>query len=102
MVRYGIGLTDLVKGKAGMDHQLTAVDFDFESFRHKIIQYQPTYLCFNGKRAAQEFLGRKVAYGLQVESMGSTKIFVAPSTSGAANRYWNIELWCELARLCRE
>ena len=102
LTHYGIGLTDLVKGKAGMDHLLTAVDFEFESFRQKINQYQPAYVCFNGKRGGKEFLGKKVDYGLQQELIGTTKLFVAPSTSGAANGFWNIDYWRELADLCSQ
>ncbi len=48
--RHGIGLTDLVKNKAGGDNQLERVDFDIVNFRKKIEKYQPRYLCFNGKK----------------------------------------------------
>jgi len=55
-------------------------------------------LCFNGKRAAQQFLGRTdVALGLQSEMVGATRLFVAPSTSAAARRYWRLEVWQALA-----
>jgi TDG/mug DNA glycosylase family protein len=99
LLEYKIGLTDLVKGKSGMDKVLSQGDFGSAVLLQKVETYQPRYLCFNGKRAAQEFLLRKVDYGLQPETIGSTRIFIAPSTSGAANRFWNVEIWRELARL---
>ncbi len=101
LLQYRIGLTDLVKHKSGMDAGLSSDDFDRTALRPKIEQYQPRYLCFNGKRAAQEFLSRKVGYGLQPETIGATRLFVAPSTSGAANAWWNIEIWRELAQHLR-
>lgn len=97
--QYGLGLTDLVKDASGMD-----IDIDFsnkgtESLRDKIIRFQPRVLCFNGKRAAQEYLSRSVSYGILPEQIGTTRLFVAPSTSGAANGFWNIKWWNELAKL---
>jgi hypothetical protein len=38
-------------------------------------------LSFVGKRAAEQFLGRAALYGVQNEPVGSTKVFVVPSTS---------------------
>jgi len=42
-----------------------------------------------------------VIYGYQKEVIGLTKLFVAPSTSGSANRYWNFNFWLELAKSVR-
>lgn len=96
-----IGLTDLVKDKSGMDKVLSKTDFGSSTLEAKIKQYQPKYLCFNGKRAGQAFLRREVSYGLQTEAIGQTKIYVAHSTSGAANRWWDIGSWEELAALVK-
>lgn len=97
---YEIGLTDIVKDQSGMDG---AIDFRGsvgKDLREKILRYQPKALCFNGKRAAQEFLGkRSVAIGLQDEKIRETKLFVTPSTSGAANASWDISVWQQLAQL---
>lgn len=99
---FGIGLTDLVKDKAGSDDDLSKHDFGVPSFQKKICRYSPRILCFNGKRAAQEFLGtRRVGYGLIPSHLGSTILFVAPSTSGAANGYWDASYWLSLGELCR-
>jgi double-stranded uracil-DNA glycosylase len=99
LLDYGIGLTDLVKDQAGGD---SAIDFTSTSavvgLRAKIETFEPKVLCFNGKRAAQAFFGnRTIGYGLQRETIGSTVLFVAPSTSGAASGSWSLEMWEELA-----
>lgn len=86
---YGIGLTDLVKGKSGMDWGLADTDFSRDSLTRNLKQYQPRYLCFNGKRAAGEYFQHPVAYGVQPATVGKTAFFVAPSTSGAANMCWD-------------
>ncbi|MCH9023945.1 MAG: mismatch-specific DNA-glycosylase [candidate division Zixibacteria bacterium] len=96
LLEFGIGLTDLEKNTSGMDHKILFTDQGITTLREKIEKYQPRILCFNGKRAAEEFLFREVDYGLQPETIAQTKLFVAPSTSGAANRFWNEELWHEL------
>jgi len=101
LLDYGIGLTDLVKGKAGMDHILEKADFGNQPMAQKIKQYQPRCFCFNGKRAAEAFFEKPVAYGRQDAVIGQTHFFVAPSTSGAANKWWDIDLWKELAIFCR-
>ena len=65
---------------------------------HRLKPYSPRFLCFNGKKAASEALGRKqVTYGVQPDRFGLTSLFVAPSTSAAARRWWNSELWQQLA-----
>ena len=97
LLDYDIGLTDLVKKKAGMDHILEKEDFDSQQMVHKIKQHQPRCFCFNGKRAAEAFFGQPVAYGRQEMVIGRTHFFVAPSTSGAANKWWDVDLWKEVA-----
>ncbi len=96
---YGIGLTDLVKDQSGMDNRIVFREKNRNALFDRIKKHQPKILCFNGKRAAQEYFGKKVDYGLQDESIGKTRLFVAPSTSRAANRYWDIKVWRRLARL---
>ena len=101
--QYGYGLTDIVKGQSGNDADIVFAPSDASALREKIRAFAPRILAFNGKRAAMEFLGRRrVEYGLQGETVGSTRIFVAPSTSGAANGFWDEGLWFELARLIEE
>ncbi len=103
LVKFRIGLTDLVKGRAGRDTVLAAHDFDVESFKAKIEKFAPKAVGFNGKKAAEVFFGRTgLEYGLQKVRIGKTALFVLPSTSGAARGYWDPEYWWELARFVSE
>lgn len=100
LLRYGIGLTDIVKTHSGNDRDLRPAPSDGEDLRRRILPYAPNILCFNGKRAAQQFLNSKtVALGLQDATIGFTRIFVAPSTSAAARGHWDLGAWHDLAQL---
>jgi double-stranded uracil-DNA glycosylase len=100
--QYGIGLTDVVKGQAGNDSEITFQSNDGRELREKIARFQPRYLCFNGKRAAKAYFGTAtVTYGIQPGTIGATKLFVAPSTSGAARGHWDVSVWRQLAVLAR-
>ena len=101
LLEHGIGLTDVVKNQAGVDF-----DIDFTghgaTLERRLRHQSPSFLCFNGKRAASEALGRDpVSYGLQSDTFGSTRLFVAPSTSAAARRWWEVGPWQQLAELVR-
>ena len=99
VIEFGLGLTDLAKYQSGGDRDLTAAADDVAGLRRKIDACAPRVLAFNGKRAARRFLDRGVDYGMQPERLGLACIFVLPSTSGAARRYWNIAQWRALAAL---
>lgn len=102
LLEFGLGLTDVAKARAGRNRDIARTDLDPDGLRRKIEHYAPRYLCLNGKKAACAFLGRRaIDYGPQRERLGRTRLFVAPSTSGAASGYWDIESWRELAQLCR-
>jgi len=102
LLGFGIGLTDLVKRQSGGDAEIDFRRAGRRALARKIARLRPGVLCFNGKRAASEYLGRReVAFGLQPERIGATRIFVAPSTSGAANGAWEPARWDELAALVR-
>lgn len=95
----GLGLTDLVKAVSGVDSQLNDEHFDRDRLRATILRYGPKIVAFTSKRAGSEFLGRPVKYGLQSETVGSAMLFVLPSPSGAARRWWDVSPWQELAQL---
>ena len=102
LLSLGIGLTDVVKSQSGGDLELDFSRSDPKALRKKVLRFSPTYLCFNGKQAAKVFLGREsVALGIQPEAVGRTSLFVAPSTSGAARRFWDISVWHDLASLLK-
>ena len=96
---YGLGLTDIAKEASGADHQLPSGSDDPAALRVKILRFAPQVLAFVGKRAAEAYLNRGTDYGLQAERLGPTRIFVLPSPSGAARRYWDISWWHALARM---
>lgn len=102
LLEFGIGLTDLVKDQAGSDAALRFEPANRPRLEQAIQHFQPGILCFNGKRAAMEYLGSKrVEYGVHAAQIGSTRLFVAPSTSGLAVRSWSFPVWEELARIVR-
>lgn len=99
ITQFGLGLTDLAKTISGSDKVLSDEHFDGKSLRAKIQRYHPRILAFTSKRAAEEFVSHPVAYGPLDEKIGETMLFVLPSPSGAARRYWTTSPWRELARL---
>lgn len=99
ITEYGLGLTDLVKTIAGSDAALSTTQFDSEGLSAKIRRYRPRVLAFTSKRAGEEFVGHSVDYGLLSEKIDGTTLFVLPSPSGAARRYWSEKPWRDLADL---
>jgi len=99
LAQLRMGLTDIVKNASGSDRALPKRHFDPARLRRLIAAYRPRIVAFTSKRAAQEFTGHPVAYGLLPEKAGDTLLFVLPSPSGAARRYWNLGPWRQLARL---
>ncbi len=98
--RHGVGLTDICKHAFGADSDLARGDFDPEGLAERIAAAEPGILAFNGKFAAKQFLRRSnVPYGLLTETIGPTRLYVAPSTSKLARRYWDEEIWMTLLRL---
>ncbi len=99
---YGIGLTDICKVLHGSDEEVGTVEFDVDGLRARIAEAEPTYLAFNGKNAARSALERGVEPGPQDEQIGGAAVWVLPSTSGRARRYWDIGPWQELAAACAD
>ena len=94
---YGIGLTDICKTSYGSDAEVGVVEFDVAGLQERVAAVEPANLAFNGKNAARGALERDVAYGPQPERLGGAPVWVLPSTSGRARRFWRIEPWEELA-----
>jgi TDG/mug DNA glycosylase family protein len=95
---FGIGLTDICKVLYGSDEEVGTVEFDVDGLRERVAAAEPGILAFNGKNAARGALERAVEFGPQEEQIGGAEVWVLPSTSGAARRYWDIGPWQELAR----
>ena len=99
LLRHGIGLTDLVKTHFGMDHQipLSRLDDPRTRLNASIAAFRPRFLAFTSKTAGQKFFGGNRDYGEQSERIGDTRIWILPSTSGAANGSWRPEIWHRFA-----
>jgi TDG/mug DNA glycosylase family protein len=104
---YGIGLTDMAKLASGSDASLPKGSDDPAGLQERIMRARPAIMAFNGKRSAQVFFHhafgrRQLDYGPQEAVLGNTRLFVLPSTSGLASRYWDETPWHALAQACRE
>ncbi|MBU6461320.1 MAG: mismatch-specific DNA-glycosylase [Bradyrhizobium sp.] len=100
LLHHGIGLTDFVKTHSGMDHQIPLSELVEESrtrLHAAILKFRPAFLAFTSKTGGQKFLGGPRAYGEQAERIGDTRIWILPSTSGAANGSWRPEVWHSFA-----
>jgi TDG/mug DNA glycosylase family protein len=104
LLQHGIGLTDFVKTHSGMDHQIPLAELAEDSrtrLRAAMLKFRPAFLAFTSKTGGQRFLGGPRAYGEQAERIGNTRIWILPSTSGAANGSWRPELWHRFAEEVR-
>jgi double-stranded uracil-DNA glycosylase len=97
---FGIGLTDICKSLYGSDAEVGTVEFDVDGLQARVAAAEPELLAFNGKNAARGALQRAVEFGPQPEQIGGAEVWVLPSTSGAARRFWDIAPWQELALAC--
>jgi len=100
--QFGLGLTDLCKNSIGNDDELDAASYDTAALTRKIKKYQPRVLAFTSKQGASVYLQRKVAYGLQDDMVGITRIYVLSSTSGRARRFFDEAVWAQLVHDCYE
>jgi TDG/mug DNA glycosylase family protein len=99
LLDLGIGLTDVAKHAVGRDSALMPSDFDGAAVIEKVERFKPGALAFVGKCAAREVLGRKPGrYGEQDVTVGVSRVWILPSTSGAARGSWDIGPWQDLAR----
>jgi mismatch-specific thymine-DNA glycosylase len=94
---HGIGLTDICKVRYGSDEEVGTAEFDVSGLQARIAAVEPRALAFNGKNAARGALERDVVFGPQEEQIGGAEVWVLPSTSGRARRFWRLEPWQELA-----
>lgn len=97
LLSLGIGLTDLCKTHYGSDAQLPSDALDGAALQAKVMLWQPQRLAFTSKTGARAALGRPVDYGLQPEHWGETQLWVLPSPSGRAVKFWDVSVWQALA-----
>lgn len=95
---YGIGLTDLCKGVHGNDTSLAPEDYDLDGFHGRILKYAPKIVAFNGLTAARILLANpRLKAGQSPERLGDSRIYILPSSSGAASGSWDEGHWFDLA-----
>lgn len=98
VLALGIGLTDVCKTDFGADHELSPDAFDPAGFRRKMELYRPRAIAFDGKFAAKKaFQVKTIPYGRQPDRLFGAAVFVLPSPSGRARRFWDERYWFELA-----
>ena len=101
-ILHRVGLTP-VRLKTGEDRSLNhyemgLIEFEGETLTGQVRKFKPLILCFNGKKTAKSYLkSRNINYGFQQQKIGFTKVFVAPSTTAGAGRYWDEKWWFTLA-----
>jgi TDG/mug DNA glycosylase family protein len=90
VLEYGIGLTNLVDRTSRQASDLSRDEMraGAEALRQKLIDLRPLVICFNGKGIYEVFADRKkVALGLQEETLEGSLIFVVPSSSARTAAY---------------
>jgi double-stranded uracil-DNA glycosylase len=98
---YGLGLTDLCKLQSGSDVQIGSRGFDVRRVEELIRVHAPQVIAFNGVNAGRTALRSFEIYGRQSCSFGGAEAWVLPSTSGAANRWWDLSPWRDLGERIR-
>jgi double-stranded uracil-DNA glycosylase len=91
LLRFGIGLTDVVKRPSSNAAGLTASDFEewVPRLLEKMHQYAPRVACFHGLTAYRPFLSfvlkrlDRASLGPQPVVVGTTRLFVVPNPSPA-------------------
>jgi TDG/mug DNA glycosylase family protein len=91
LLRFGIGITDVVKRPSANASELSLEEFVEAAPKliRKLQRYQPRLACFHGLTAFRPFLlyglkvKRKPELGPQPETIGATRLFVVPNPSPA-------------------
>ena len=93
--RHGIGFTDVVKRPTPQASGLRAADYRQWApvLKGKLERYQPLIACFHGMTGYKAYLKygegavEQPELGLQLRTIGSTRIFVVPNPSPANAKY---------------
>jgi mismatch-specific thymine-DNA glycosylase len=90
VLEFDIGLTNLCDRTSREASELTREELaeGAANLRRKLLAYRPAIACFNGMGIYEAFAGRKgVKPGLQADTLGETRLFVVPSSSGRTAAY---------------
>jgi double-stranded uracil-DNA glycosylase len=105
ILRYGCGLTSVVKRPTARADQLSPEEFMAAAadFKQKIARHAPRFVAFLGKAAYAGLAGqRDIAWGLQPTRMEGAAVWVLPNPSGR-NRAFNLDGLVDAYRqLCLE
>ncbi|MGU8082403.1 G/U mismatch-specific DNA glycosylase [Burkholderia pyrrocinia] len=85
ILRYGCGLTAVVKRPTASADQLSRAEFIAAAaeFEQKVARHGPRFVAFLGKAAYSALSGqREVAWGLQPARMQRASVWVLPNPSG--------------------
>ncbi|CAB4923614.1 unannotated protein [freshwater metagenome] len=99
---HGVALTDLDKHASGSDAEIGAAGFDPDAVAAKVRACRAPVVAYTSKTAGSTALGRPVAYGRQPERIAGAEVWVLPSPSGRARRFWDAGPWHALADRVRE
>lgn len=100
ILKYGCGLTTVVRRPTARADQLSPADFISSAvqFEQKIARYAPRVVAFLGKAAYSALSGqRDIAWGLQPTRMEGAAIWVVPNPSGR-NRAFALDRLVEAYR----
>ncbi|WP_044560009.1 mismatch-specific DNA-glycosylase [Azospirillum sp. B4] len=99
----GLGLTDLNKTEFGNDVDLDPAAYDVAGFVDKMRRFRPGAVAFTSKTAASVFLmghhglPGNPPYGRHALDLDGIALFVLPSPSGQARRFFTLDPWREAA-----
>ena len=101
LLKYGIGLTDLMKNSIHGDGARPSDD-DRALLNDLVLQFKLLILVFQGKRPAVGFLGHDAGWGHTGQTIGKTKIWIAPDPSPRNGHFARLEhVWRLLAEQIR-
>ena len=105
LLEYRIGLTDFAKQASGADALIGRQHLDVGDTVGRLRPLRPYVVAFNGKKAASLWIGRpsaRIEVGMANDPHAiASRLFVLPSTSGMARRYWDERPWCALSAFLR-
>lgn len=83
----GVGMVDVLKEPSARSSDIPAKVFvsGKELLLAKLLQANPRIVCFNGAGIYSIVYGKTCKYGLQTERIGTSTLYVVPSTSPANN-----------------
>ena len=102
LLDFGIGLTDVVKRPTPQGSGLKAADYRRWApvLKEKLLRCQPGLVCFHGLMAYKAYLRyadglqESPDLGLQLRTIGASRVFVVPNPSPANAKYSVNDLAC--------